>query len=99
MPPDPDEMNAARAHAAERALSTFAMDFGERDENGTLGALAEQNLSDLLADIAHYCDFVDLSLEKCLANAASNYAEETSDLGRQFSGVRLARPNPWHGES
>lgn len=97
MPPDPDEMNAARAHAAERAILSFARDFGESDETGQLGTFAEQNLADLLADIAHFCDFGDLSLKKCLLMAASNYAEETCDLGMQLSDICPPEPNSEHG--
>jgi hypothetical protein len=37
-----------------------------------------------LADLGHYCDREDLSMQKCLAMAGSNYAEETSGMGTQL---------------
>jgi hypothetical protein len=82
--PDPDEMNDKRASAAERALLRFARDFGEVDETGELCTFEEQNLSDLMADFAHYCDHHGLSLERCVFNGYSNYLEETDGKGRQY---------------
>lgn len=84
IPPDPEEMNERRSGAAEQALLSFAEDIGETEESGGLGALAEQNISDLLADLAHYCDRRGLKLKKCLAQARLHYVEETGGQGAQF---------------
>jgi hypothetical protein len=83
-PNDPDEMNDKRADAAKRALLSFAQDFGERDERGEVGIFAEQNLTDLLIDLAHYCDREGLAMHECLLRARRVYAEETDESGRQF---------------
>lgn len=84
IPPDPDKMNDKRAQAAERALLAFAEDIGEIHQRGKLGELAAQNLSDLLADMAHFCDREGISLSKCWSNARSNYGEESDGRGKQF---------------
>jgi hypothetical protein len=84
VPLDPEEMNQKRANAAERALLVFAQDFGETDEWKYLGGLAEQNLADLLADLAHFCDRNQVQMKNCLSIAASHYAEETDHTGTQF---------------
>lgn len=90
IPPDPEDMNNKRADAAERALITFAEDFGEMDEPGELGPLAEQNLCDLLADLAHYCDRHGLKMERCLFIARGCYTEETENEGSQFLSVEAS---------
>jgi len=84
MPPDTDEMNDRRANAAERALVSFARDFGETDEVGELGVFTEQNLEDLLVNLAHYCDRTKITMSICWEKAQSLYAGETDDEGRQF---------------
>lgn len=83
-PLDPEEMNQKRANAAERALLAFAQDFGETDGWKCLGDLAEQNLADLLADLAHFCDRYGFQIENCLSIASSHYTEETDNTGTQF---------------
>ncbi len=84
LPLDPEEMNEQRASAAKRALLHFARDFGETDADGDLADFSEQNLSDLLVDLAHYCDREGLSLLECFLRAGRCYAEETDDSGMQF---------------
>jgi hypothetical protein len=84
LPPDPDDMNQKRALAAKRALLYFARDFGETDDHGELAEFGEQNLSDLLVDLAHYCDREHLSFLKCFLRASGSYADETESLGTQF---------------
>jgi hypothetical protein len=84
IPPDPDEMNAERAAAAEAALMHFVRNFGEGDDDGLTADLKEQNLSDLLGDLAHYCDRNELSLSGCFERAAMHYAAETDNQGTQF---------------
>jgi len=86
LPPDPEEMNDKRALAARRALLYFARDFGETDDRGELAELAEQNITDLLVDLAHYCDRENLLLRECILRAGRGYAEETKRQGMQFSG-------------
>lgn len=84
IPPDPEDMNNKRSNAAERALISFAEDFGEMDKPGELGVLVEQNLCDLLADLAHYCDRHGLEMKRCLFTARGCYLEETNGEGSQF---------------
>jgi hypothetical protein len=89
LPPDPDDMNRKRAEAAYDALLSFARSFGETDDRGMLAEFDGQNLSDFLADLAHYCDREGLQFMKFLSNARSNYLEETDSEGRQFAGLKL----------
>ena len=90
IPPDPEEMNDKRALAAGRALRYFARDFGETDDRGDLAEFAEQNLSDLLADIAHFCDREGLDFLNCLTRAALCYVEETENVGPQFGSLPIS---------
>ena len=78
LPPDPETMNEQRADAAGRSLDLFTRTFGEEDGGG------EQNLSDLLADLAHYCDRNELHFAYCLQTAKMHYDAETDNEGRQF---------------
>ena len=89
LPLDPEEMNDKRASAAGRALLYFARDFGETDDRGDLAEFGEQNLSDLLVDLAHYCDRENLSLLECFRRAGRCYAEETEYSGRQFKSAKI----------
>ena len=84
LPPDPDGLNSRRAQAAEVGLLAFARDFGETDDRDELGALNEQAISDLLANLAHYCDRKGLSFQSCLEVARENYAAETDFFGTQY---------------
>ena len=76
--------NLRRALAAESALATFATLRGETDELGTLGRFTEQNLIDLLTDLAHFCDARNLRMEKCFRTARMHYLEERGPKGAQF---------------
>jgi hypothetical protein len=82
LPPDPEGMNEQRASAAGETLAFFAMKAGELgDDNG----LDEQNLTDLLADLAHYCDREEgLNLTAIWERARTHYEEETGNQGKQF---------------
>jgi hypothetical protein len=82
---DVEITNQHRSDAAEKALLSFAQDSGELDHDGALGELSEQNITDLLVDLAHYCDRQGLSLQRCLAKAERHYREEANKLGKQFS--------------
>lgn len=85
--PDPDEMNEKRAMWAQEVM-TFFEQFGEtRHQDSTAAKLrvtAGQNLSDLLADLAHYCDRAGLSFKDAFLAASSNYEEETEGEGGQL---------------
>jgi hypothetical protein len=50
--------------------------------------LAKQNLSDFLANLAHYCDRSDMDLQEVLHNAALQYEEETDGEGAQLAQYR-----------
>ena len=86
LPPDPEDQNPERAAAAKRALDAFARDCGEVYECDTpdeTRELAEQNLSDLLCNLAHYCDRIGLKMADCLRRAAMHYGEESDNEGTQ----------------
>jgi hypothetical protein len=78
LPSDPEDMNDERAYWAGETLAYFTRTYGEQ-EGGD-----RQNLADLLADLAHYCDRNSLKLDECLATARMNYAAETDEQGAQF---------------
>jgi len=42
-------------------------------------------VSDLLADLAHWCDRHNVDLPSALVHAAQHYHAETGGTGRQFS--------------
>lgn len=84
LPPDPDEMNEKRAAAAERALLSFAADFGEVGEGEDF---TSQNLCDLLANFGHLCDRAGLDIGELLQKARGHYNEETDNEGMQFLGL------------
>ena len=99
LPPNPEDMNDKRAAAAERALLSFAADFGELVEGEDF---TSQNLGDLMADFAHLCDRKGLDFGGLLEKAAGYYKEETDNEGRQFEKInqpcrskeRRAVPSP-----
>ncbi len=88
VPPDPDDMNNKRAAAAERALLSFSMDAGEWHCDLDL---TEQNLMDLLGDLAHFCDRRGLDMAHLLEMVRNRYAEETDDEGQQFAALIFTR--------
>ena len=59
LPPDPEEMNERRVQWAGEALTFFEV-HGEDPDDATTEeerrTLLEQNLSDLIADFAHFCE-------------------------------------------
>ena len=81
---DGEITNRQRSDAAEKALFSFAQSSGELDHDGALGELSEQNITDLLVDLAHYCDRQSLSLQRCFAKAEYHYREEVNESGTQF---------------
>lgn len=68
--------NERRSLAAESTLTSFAALRGELGEMGGLGRLAEQNVVDLIADLAHFCEARGIDFEKCLRLARAHYAAE-----------------------
>jgi len=86
LPPDPEGMNQQRADAADETLDFFAQNHGElysTENEDERRELIAQNLSDLLANFAHYCDREGVALADCLRRAANHYNEETDDQGAQ----------------
>jgi hypothetical protein len=88
LPPDPEKMNAERARWAGDVLEFFEI-FGERPHREATEeerrVLMEQNLSDLIADFAHFCDRTGLEMRTVLRTAIRHYQEETNGEGDQFS--------------
>jgi len=69
LPPDPDELNVSRAQWAAAALEEF-----QRQTRADL----EDAVSDLLADLMHWCDRSGQSFTDELRRALSHYDEETA---------------------
>jgi hypothetical protein len=80
LPPDPERMNVQYADMAFSTLEYFASAHGEVGPD-----LDEQNITDLLGDLGHYCDRAGLDLSACWRRAAMHYGEETSHQGAQFT--------------
>jgi hypothetical protein len=89
LPPDPEEMNDARAEWAKSTI-TFFEQYGESPHKDAtkmgINVLARQNLSDLIADFGHYCDREGYHLNSLIRIAAECYLEETEGKGVQFLG-------------
>ena len=84
MPADEHPTNDDRASWAEAALIAFAQRTGLAKE--TLGDKEDPFLivSDLLADLAHWCDHNQVDLPSALAHAARHYQAETGGQGGQL---------------
>jgi hypothetical protein len=83
--------NEQRAAAAHRTVEYFADLCGEI---GVGKSLLEQNMTDLLCDLAHLCDREELSLTSILASAEMHYDAETENTGMQFdTGTPAIDPN------
>lgn len=76
--PDPDKQNEERADRAQTILNQF-MKLG--------GSEPEYALSDLLTDLAHWCDRNDTEFERELRRAASHYGDETYGRGAQLDDI------------
>src|SRR5258706_116142 len=70
LPPDPEGMNDKRAAWGERAIVEFQK---------ATGTDREDALSDLLADLFHWCDRNGFDFEHELERARGHYDEETLD--------------------
>ena len=87
VPPDPESMNNKRADWARDVLEYFEQ-YGERPHPDLTTeeqrGIAKQNLSDLIADMGHYCDRNGLCMHEVIRIASDHYAEETHFEGLQF---------------
>jgi hypothetical protein len=68
IPPDPDRENDDRSKWAEAAVREFVL---------TTGADLCDAVSDLLADIMHWCDRHDIDFDHELERAKGHYHDET----------------------
>jgi hypothetical protein len=88
VPPDPEFMNNQRADWAREILEHFEQ-YGERPHPELTTEehreIAKQNLSDLIADMGHYCDRNGLRMIEAINIASGHYAEETRYEGSQFN--------------
>ncbi|MBZ5489996.1 MAG: hypothetical protein LAO76_03575 [Acidobacteriia bacterium] len=77
--------NDDRALWAEAALLAFAQRTGLAKE--TVGDKEDRFLiiSDLLADLGHWCDRNEIDLPEALKHAAQHYHAETHGTGKQFN--------------
>ena len=71
LPPDPEEMNDARAAWAATALRRFQEETGTDDETA---------LTDLLCDLMHWCDRNGGDFDSSLAAARMHYEAETMPM-------------------
>ena len=69
LPPDPDPLNASRVRWATAVLEEF-----QRQTGADLG----DAVSDLLADLMHWCDRFGQAFPEELRRALSHYEEETA---------------------
>lgn len=80
-------MNFQRSTWAQETLQLFE-EYGESPHPDStkeeLQRNLEQNLSDLLADLAHLCDRSGLAMLSVLSKARAQYYEETDYEGGQF---------------
>jgi len=82
---DEGTTNDERASWAEAALLVFAQRIGTAKK--MIGDKEDPFLivSDLLADLAHWCDRHEVDLQSALAHAAKHYLAETNGEGKQFN--------------
>lgn len=83
LPPDPDGQNDDRAEWADTALNAF-MRVTRTDH--------EDAVSDLLADLMHYCDRQGWNFEDELRRGSEHYHEETTDEDGYRSTRAILRP-------
>jgi hypothetical protein len=83
--------NDSRARDAQDTLHHFEEAHGEPPYGGIstdqLKDLHQQNIVDLIANLAHYCDREDLDMQAILRTAAMHYDDETDQKGTQFTAV------------
>jgi hypothetical protein len=87
LPPDPFSMNESRARWAGRVLS-FCDRFGEPQDYPASKKEIRENLegklSDLVADLAHFCDREGLSMKIVVRGATRRYQITTDGQGTQL---------------
>ncbi len=71
LPPDPEERNESRARSAGAALEVF---------HQQTGADLEDAVSDLLANLMHWCDRAGQDFQDELCRAELHYSEETCPM-------------------
>jgi hypothetical protein len=71
LPPDPEGMNEDRSRWAEAAIHEFQRQ---------TGADLEDSVSDLLADLMHWCDRNGIDFDTETDRARRHYDEETEDI-------------------
>ena len=76
--------NEQRAAWAEEALLAFGRRIGVAVENQGDSEAALLLVSDLLADLAHWCDLHNVSFASALTKATGYYQAETEGLGKQL---------------
>ena len=69
LPPDPENKNDNRANWARKALIQYMACCGTDAENAVI---------DLLADLRHFCDRVDIDCDEAFIDARDHYLEETT---------------------
>lgn len=84
-PSDEGPNNNDRALWAEAALLAFAQRTGLAKEIVGDKEDAFFIISDLLADLAHWCDRHEVDLPAALTHAAQHYGAETNETGKQFN--------------
>ena len=72
LPHDPDSMNNDRASWAGAAIEAFIVETGTDEEDA---------LSDLLADLMHWCDRNNYDMDAALERSRGHYEAETGGEG------------------
>ena len=98
LPPDPEHTNSLSAKQAAETIDFFTKHHGEKPYSGITKHqrldLKAQNLTDLLANIGHYCDREGINLQDRLRIAANHYTAETDCKGIQFTVPVITSPKP-----
>lgn len=74
--------NREAAQAALDAVRAFSELPGQEPITGP--ELLKQNITDLIADLAHLCDREGIALSELIKSAVRHYMEETRNQGTQF---------------
>ena len=85
--PADQQTNRTRALGAFRALLFYASDVGEEwsgMDAQTRREVQQQNMQDLLSDLAHLADRLGIDFQEAYDTAARRYSEETNGQGAQF---------------
>ena len=74
--PGESPCNGTRAEWAETALHAFLAATGEADHTGDEGYSGEDEITDLLTDLLHFCDKKGIDAEEILGRAKRNWEHE-----------------------